>query len=217
MPRRAGQPLLTREKILAAALQVIDRDGLDALSMRRLGTELGVDPMAIYHHVRDKDALLHGVVAELFAQLPRPAPNDNWQQRVVDWAAAYLGLAMAHPNLVLRIVTDPAAVAVAAVRANEALFGALEAAGLAPAQIVPAVDLIVDYVNGFVLAEFSGALNKPAAQAILEAELAARPASEVAAQRRVLDALAGQPPIDSFGFGLRTILGGLERLRPARS
>jgi AcrR family transcriptional regulator len=214
MPRRPGQPLLTRQKILETALQLIDRDGLDQLSMRRLGAALDVDPMAIYHHVRDKDALLHGVVAEVFAHLPRPAPNADWQQRIGDWASAYLALALAHPNLVRRIVTDPAAVAVAAVRANEALFGALEAAGLAPHHIPPAVDLIVDYVNGFVLAEFSGALSKPAAQAVLAAELAARPPDEVAAQRRVLDAIADQPDVDGFDFGLRTILDGLDQLRP---
>jgi TetR/AcrR family tetracycline transcriptional repressor len=153
--RRAGQPTLTRERILATALQVIDAHGLEALSMRRLGAELGVDPMTVYHHLPGKDAVVRGVVAQVFAEMPLPASNGPWRDRVRAWAQTYRALARAHPNLVLRMVSDPAAVAIAAERINVSLYAALEASGLAPEYASRIADVIVDYINGFVLAEAS--------------------------------------------------------------
>ena len=67
MARRAGRPRtgeepLTRERILSTALSMVDEEGIEALSMRRLARELGVDPMAIYHHLPNKRALLSGLI-----------------------------------------------------------------------------------------------------------------------------------------------------------
>lgn len=208
LPRRAGQEPLTRDRIVSAALQLIDRDGLDALSMRRLGGELGVDPMAIYHHVPNKDALLHAVVRHVLATMAAPATRGTWQARVMRWAKAYRGVAETHPNLVLRIVTDPGAVAVAAVQANEALFGALDASGLAPGDVLRAADLVVDYVNGYVLGAATQAGVHDEASAAFQTELDAQPEAAVAVQRRLFES-AGHAPRDSFTFGLETILAGL--------
>jgi AcrR family transcriptional regulator len=157
VPRRPGQPPLTRDRILHTALQRIDQAGLDALSMRRLAADLDVDPMAIYHYLPTKAALVHGVVDRVFAGFPDLPPDGRWQRRVRAWAGAYRALARAHPNLVLRIVGDPVAVGVGAARINPPLVGALEAAGFASGQVEHAVAVLVDYVNGFVLAEASGA------------------------------------------------------------
>src|SRR5438477_13117854 len=66
---------LTRSRIAEAALAVVDRDGLDALSMRRLGAELGVEGMAIYRHFPNKAAVLAGVVVVLLAELVIPPPS----------------------------------------------------------------------------------------------------------------------------------------------
>jgi AcrR family transcriptional regulator len=155
MGRKAGQPPLTRSTILAKALDVIDSAGLDALSMRRLGKELGVDPMAVYHHIPNKDELLSGVVQDVFAGMPEPPAAGPWQDRVRFWACSYRDLALAHPNLVLRIVTDARAVSIAAGHINESLESALVAGGLTPQAVSSGVGLIVDYVNGYVLAAAS--------------------------------------------------------------
>jgi TetR/AcrR family transcriptional regulator, tetracycline repressor protein len=216
MPRRAGQPPLTRDRIVTAALRLIDEAGLDALSMRRLGKELGVDPMAVYHHVKGKDALLRAVVQHVFAAMPPPATGGPWDERVRQWARAYRGLAEAHPNLVLRIVSDPAAVSVAAVHVNETLYAALEASGLPPKAVLRGANLVVDYVNGYALAFAAGPL-PPDALATFEAELDARPPEEVAVQRRLReqardDADAGGADRDGFEFDLDVILAGLAAL-----
>jgi len=161
MPRRAGQPALTVDRILTAALRRIDQHGLDALSMRRLAADLDVDAMAIYHHVPSKDALVHALVARLFDRMPETPNTGDWQQRVQTWADGYRALARGHPNLVLRIVADPRAVAIAAPRANQSLLSALHESGLGEADVELAADLLVDYTNGFALGEASGAMHAP--------------------------------------------------------
>jgi AcrR family transcriptional regulator len=208
MGRRPGQPPLTHERIVSTALQVIDIAGLDSLSMRRLGRELGVDPMAIYYHVPNKDDLLTAVVRHLFAAMAVPAPAGSWQQRVRQWARAYREVALAHPNLVLRIVAMPAAVAAAAVTANESLYAALDEAGLSAAEVVMASDLVVDYVNGYLLGHAGGAPTEAAVEAFF-AELEAQPPESVRTQRRLLadpDLARGR---DSFTYGLDVVLAGL--------
>jgi TetR/AcrR family tetracycline transcriptional repressor len=210
MPRRAGREPLTRERIVSAALRLIDDIGLDRLSMRRLGAELGVDPMAVYHHVPNKDALLEAVVHHVFSAMPPPPSDGPWPDRVRRWAETYRSVAEAHPNLVLRIVSDPAAVAVAAVLANEALYAALDAAGLSPGEVVRAADLIVDYVNGFTLGQVAMTQASAVdAHEAFHAALDAQPADAIPVQRRLLgepDTGAGR---DSFRFGLDVILAGL--------
>jgi TetR/AcrR family tetracycline transcriptional repressor len=212
MPRRRGQQPLTRERIVTAALALIDEAGLDALSMRRLGRELGVDPMAVYHHVPNKDELMREVVRKVFAELRVPRREGTWQERVREWANTYRAVALAHPNLVLRILSDVAAVAVAAAAVNESLYAALEDSGLAPLDAVRGADVIVDFVHGVVLAESSAATDDEDAIAAFHAALDELPPEDVAVQRRLLEA-AGDRPSDGFTFGLDVILAGLEATR----
>jgi TetR/AcrR family transcriptional regulator, tetracycline repressor protein len=212
MARPSGEGLLTRERIVGAALRVIDEFGLDALSMRRLGSQLGVDPMSIYHHIPNKEALLRAVVHDVFATMRVPPSTGRWQQRVRGWANAYRDVARAHPNLALQIVSDPAGVAIAAIQANEALYAALDASGLPAKAVIRAADLIVDYVNGSVLPDASGSSDRADAAAAFWAELHSRPPEQTAVQRRLLTDSAIVDDRDSFGFGLDVILAGLDHL-----
>jgi AcrR family transcriptional regulator len=222
MPRRAGQPPLTREAIVAAALRVIDEAGLDALSMRRLGRELGVDPMAVYHHIPTKDDVLRAVVRQVFGELRTEPDGTSWREQVMDWARSYRAMALAHPNLVLRILADLESVAIAATEANESLYGALDAAGLEPMDAVRGADTIVDFVHGVVLAEAAagagssggggggagtGTSSRAATNAFDEA-LDSLPPDQVPVQLRLRAATRGRPR-DSFTFGLELILTGL--------
>jgi TetR/AcrR family tetracycline transcriptional repressor len=218
MARRRGQEPLSEERIFREALRLVDEAGLESLSMRKLGAELGVDPMAVYHHVPNKEALLHGVVKLVFTEMAVPATEGPWEGRVRDWAHAYRAVARAHPNLVLRIVTDPGAVAVAAVHANETLYRALEESGLAATDVVRAADVIVDFVNGSVLGEVTGEVYADAAAAF-QAALDAQPPEAVAAQRRLLatsdsDSGSGEPR-RSFELGLDLLLTGIRHLAAA--
>jgi TetR/AcrR family tetracycline transcriptional repressor len=213
MPRPKGQPVLSRERILSTALDLVDRDGLDGLSMRKLAGELGVDPMSIYHHVANKEALLKALVERVFAAMPVPSQKGHWKRRVRQWADAYRGLAAAHPNLVLRIVSDPATVAIAAVHVNESLYAAVDASGIPPRSVVSAAALIVDYVNGYSLA--LAAPISPGVDAVdaFKAELEARPPEQTATQRRLYADTGLLGEHDAFQFGLDVILSGLDQLR----
>lgn len=88
-PGRLGRPpRLSREAILVAAQRVLDEEGAEYLSMRRLARELSSTPMALYHHVRDKDELLMLLLDAYVRRIPRPDFADHPRERVVAGAQA---------------------------------------------------------------------------------------------------------------------------------
>ncbi len=109
--RKRTCPLTTNE-IYATALRIVDADGLDALTMRRLGREVGVEAASLYHHIPNKDALIGGMLVKLRSevQLPEPLPED-WIDLFVTIFAEYRRVLSAHPNLVIyagkRVESDP--------------------------------------------------------------------------------------------------------------
>jgi AcrR family transcriptional regulator len=217
MARRAGRPrageeTLTRERILSAALALVDEEGMEALSMRRLAKELGVDPMAIYHHLPNKRALLSAIIERVFSEMRVPEPEgvEGWRERVRAWARAFREVARAHPRLVPHLASYPEAAAEATLESTEELYAAFEAVGMAPRQIVGAVGVVVDYLIGFALAEASGAVGESDEQREMIEMLDARPRGELPAMRRTLGALAGEDLGTDFEFGLEVVLAGLE-------
>ena len=150
----AGQATLTVDRILDTALEIVDGQSLEALSMRRLARELEVDPMSIYHHLPNKAAVISGLVERVFNQMRLPnRKHGDWTTQARGWVHAYHELTRAHPHLVLQIVSDPAAVAVAGEMIDPPLQNALAQAGLPAEKIDPCADMLVDYVNGYALAE----------------------------------------------------------------
>lgn len=221
MARRTGRPrvgeeALTRERILDAALSIADAHGIGALSMRRLAGELGVDPMAIYHHLPGKEAVVSGVVERVFAGMRVPdAEGKGWQERVRDFARAYRDLARSHPNLVREIVAGAASSGT--IETSEPLYAALEAAGFPPATVARAADAVVDYVNGFALAEAGGPLGGADDRRGLLELLENRPEGSVPAMRRVFGALPEEEMPADFGFGLDVVVSGIEAVAARRS
>lgn len=101
---------LDRRQVLDAALVVVDRDGLEALNMRRLGTELGVDPMAVYHYVESKDRLLDGIAELLWEEVARPRDGADPVAALRALAHSLRDLFRLHPAaapLVLRCANLP--------------------------------------------------------------------------------------------------------------
>ena len=89
---------LSRERILRCAVEVADKDGLDAASLRRVAGELGVHVTSIYHHVPTKEALLDGIVEELFASVDVPLGDIAWEEWVRRFVGAVARLAHEHPG-----------------------------------------------------------------------------------------------------------------------
>jgi TetR/AcrR family transcriptional regulator, tetracycline repressor protein len=212
---RSGEEPLTREGILAAALGIVDRDGLGGLSMRRLAAELGVNPMSIYHHLPGKEALVSGIVGVVFSGMRVPPSEGlSWQERVRAYARAHRDVVRSHPNLALEIVSDAAVVSDAMLSSAEPLYAALENAGLSPTAIVRAADSLVDFVHGFTLGEASNPSGTFDIGPELLARLESRPVDEVPALRRVFGALGEEGArydFDAaFEAGLDILVGGIE-------
>src|SRR5918912_4075396 len=90
---------LSRERVVEAALQLIDAEGPEALTMRRLGRELGVEAMSIYEYTSGKDELLEAVMERLLEELELPTSgHPDWKERIRAVVDAWLRLAERHPN-----------------------------------------------------------------------------------------------------------------------
>src|ERR671938_680342 len=124
MRRSPTQPELSREAILDAALVLIEREGLDALSMRRLAAELDVGTMTLYGYFADKRELLDALVDSVAAAAPLPPLRGGWRGRVEGVMTALYEALSAHPSLARLRATQPIATP-AAVRFTEAGLAAL--------------------------------------------------------------------------------------------
>lgn len=145
---------LTRGRIIAVALEIIDADGPEGLSMRRLGQRLGVDPMAVYYHVPNKAALYDGVVEELWGGLVLPASGapGEWRSMLHRVFSDFRSRLLEHPRAVVLIGSRPATSA-AMLRLIDDALGRLEAAGLAGVDAMQLIDCLSGYTIGKVLAE----------------------------------------------------------------
>jgi AcrR family transcriptional regulator len=161
-PQTAGQPSprgrretspspLQRERIVAAALKIVDRHGLKALSMRRLGAELGVDPMAVYYHLPNKQALLDAIVEAVMGAIDLTVDNPAKppEERVLAAARAYRDALLAHVNA-LPILLAYGPVTAGAMRPVELLIGILRDAGLPAVEALMGMNVIAAAVRGAV-------------------------------------------------------------------
>lgn len=124
--------MLSRERIHQGALRIVDADGLDGLSMRRLAAELGVRAPSLYGHVASKDDLLHAVANEVMDAVDVSAfESGDWRDGLRVWARSYRAALARHPNLVPFLAYGPAR-REASLRAADAVHGGLVGAGWPP-------------------------------------------------------------------------------------
>ncbi|HEX4106480.1 MAG TPA: TetR family transcriptional regulator [Solirubrobacteraceae bacterium] len=152
MPR---QPQISREQVLDATLALAGEGGLSAVSMRAVASRLQVTPMALYHHVRDKQDLLDGLVERLLGELPIPGAELPWPERLSLLAASLRESARRHPDAFLMLLRRPANTP-AARRAREALYAALRDAGASEEQIPRLERLLSTFMIGFAASEGAG-------------------------------------------------------------
>ena len=150
------QTALDRPSIQAAALRLVDREGLAALNMRALAHELGVGTMSVYHYVPNKDAVLDGLVESVLSEIEIPPPDSGtWVQRAFRMAQSLRLVALRHPACVPLLVARTFA-SERALRPCEAAFEALMEGGLDIEQALVAFRTTVAYVLGFVMLEAGG-------------------------------------------------------------
>ncbi|MET3428785.1 AcrR family transcriptional regulator [Actinoplanes tereljensis] len=152
---RPRQALLTRERIVATAGALVDAEGLDALSVRRLATELGVQGPSLYNHFPTKadivDAVADAVVERVDLSVFQEAP---WHDALRRWAHAYHAVLTEHPNIVPVLAQGPGR-RPAGLAMAEAVFGALVDAGWPPARATHIGALMRYLVTGSALGSFA--------------------------------------------------------------
>jgi len=211
----AREPL-TRTRILGCALAVIDRDGLEGLSMRRLAAELEVSAMSLYNHVPNKDALLAGVTEALLGEIDLSAvEHEDWRETLRAGFRSFRAALLAHPNALPLIQSKPVATP-EAFRPVELSLATLRRAGFDPAAALEAHWLLVGFTLGHVNFQLSNPLMDPETS---EAELLLRkqqlPAEEFPHLFECLPHALGCDFGSAYLVGLDTIIVGLEaRLTP---
>ena len=154
--RRRREPI-SREAIVTAAIRLLDREGLAALSMRRLAEELGTGAASLYWHVGSKDGLLDLVFDELIGeeQVPEADPS-RWQEQLKDIARAQRRISLRHPYLV-RISIGRIPMGPNALNYSERVLAILKAGGVPDTLAVQGYLLMISTVNGFMLDEVGDA------------------------------------------------------------
>jgi AcrR family transcriptional regulator len=200
--RRGRPPRLKRSAILASALQLVDSEGAQALTMRRLGSELGVEAMSLYRHVASKDAVLDGIAELLIAEV-QSAGGSDWPTSIRRFATGIRTVARAHPAA-FELAGTRVMHTHSALGPVDALLAALRAGGFAPTRAVATYRLVASYARGFALIEIAGfTLASPPPERDPDSP------DDLPAIRALARPLASEPTDAQFRAGIETIITGL--------
>ncbi len=210
------QPL-TRERILQAAVDVADRDGLGALTMRRLGKDLGFEAMAIYKHVANKEEILEGMLEQVVGRIEIPEEDADWKDAMRRRAVSAREVLARH-SWAIGLLEAGTATSPTAMRYLNAILGNLRSAGFPMEYVAHAFWVLDCYVYGQVIQEISlpfedSVETTETSSATLDQSLMNDYPHLVAMYEHTLTykySFDGE-----FEFGLDLILDGLERHRPA--
>jgi AcrR family transcriptional regulator len=198
---RPRTPLLSRRGIAHAALELIDAEGLDQLTMRKLAKRLGVEGGSLYHHIASRDDLIDEVTAIINEEIAPPPldPEASWQTNIAKAARAYRRAFARHPELLGLIMRRPVRTR-SALTTYDRLFTILMRAGWDGAE-ASAIMAALDYlVLGSGLLRFSAGFERPAEEYAEDHPFLAR--ALLASDRAALDDRG-------FEVGLRALLAGL--------
>lgn len=146
---------LTRERIIDAAVELVDANGVEALSMRKLGAALGVEAMSLYNHVTNKDDLINGVLDAILRQIDLPSSELPWDEQLRVIAHGFRRAGHAHPRI-FPLFGSRAIRSVEGMAPLERSYAALREAGLDGDDALDAFVAMASFVFGYVLTELGG-------------------------------------------------------------
>jgi AcrR family transcriptional regulator len=202
----AGRQPLSRRRVLEEAVRFVDREGLEALTMRKLGAELGVEAMSLYNHVPNKSALLDGMVEVLLGELEVPPENHGWEERIRDGYRAFRRLAHEHPNVFPLLVNRPPDT-MDGVWLVEEFLKTLEEAGFGKETALHAFRALSSYTFGYAMAEIRGFALEPDGSRLGAHRLSPEEFPRLCELRPQLENVDHDA---EFEFGLDLILSGLQ-------
>ncbi len=207
---------LTRERVFQAAVALADERGLESLTMRALGEELGVEAMSLYHYVANKDELLDGMVDVVFGEIELPTTDVDWRtamrRRAISTREALARHRWAVGLLQSRTSPGPASFGLV-----NAVLGCLREAGFSVENAAHAYSAQDAYIYGFALQEKTLPVDTPGelaeAAENMRRQFSADEYPHIAETITEHVTKSGYDFADEFEFGLDLILDGLERLR----
>ena len=214
--QRARRVPLSRELVLQTALRLADQGGLESLSMRKLGQELGVEAMALYYHFANKDEIVDGIVDLVFTEVELPSTTgrdwrDEMRRRAISLRDALLRHRWAIGLMESRRNPGPATL-----RHHDAVIGSLRAGGFDIALAAHAYSLLDSYIYGFALTKMNLPFDtSDEVGEVAQSMLDPFPPDEYPNMVEILTAHVMKPGYDyadEFEYGLDLILDGLERL-----
>lgn len=202
-----GHRRLNRELILEGAIALIEQHGPDSLSMRRLGSQLGVEGMAIYHHFDSREELLNAIGDRLLEPLQRMEFGPDWREACRRFATALRDIAVARPATFQLLGLQPLDTR-SGLEPVERLLGVLVGVGFTPREALATYRATVSYARGYALSEATG-FTVDAARPAGRERLAALPAEDFPILAGQAQELAELDADSAFTSGLEALLFGL--------
>ncbi|WP_258064386.1 TetR/AcrR family transcriptional regulator [Arthrobacter sp. ZGTC131] len=201
---------------MQTAIRLADEEGIEKLSMRRLGEGLGVEAMSLYNHVSNKEDLLNGMIDSLYGEVELPSHDDDWKTALRKRSVSVREVLLRHPwaNGLMDSGTSPGP---GTLRHHDRVLGTFRNGGFSLAMTAHAFSALDSYVYGYAKQEKALPFDtEEQAAAMASVMLAQLPASEYPYLYELMAKHVLQPGYnyaDEFSFGLDLVLDALERAR----
>jgi AcrR family transcriptional regulator len=211
---------LSKERVLRAAVEFADANGIEALSMRRLAKELGVEAMSLYNHVANKDEILGGIVEIVASEVEVPSDPANWKTSIRQSAVSAHDAFIRH-RWACSLMTSTPSVVPSRMRWMEGVLATFREAGFSPNLTHHAYHALDSHITGFTLWQVSFPFDTREELLDLAEDFLKQIPADVYpyviehAQEHLAEPDPDEP--NEFEFGLDLILDGLERLRDAET
>ena len=214
-PRGGTRARLNRTTVVQAAMTFADANGIESLSMRKLGGELGVEAMSLYKHVANKSDLTDGMIDGVFAEIALPSGKTGWRTAMRRRAISVREVLARH-TWAIGLMESRTTPGPATLRHHDAVLGILRGAGFSIAGAAHASSIMDSYIYGFALTKINLPFEPATAGDVAETMLDPFPVNEYPNLVEFLSEHVLQPGYDyggEFEYGLELILDGLETAR----
>lgn len=208
---RAGREPLTKERIFGTALRIVDEEGLEKLTMRRLARELEVEAMALYHHVPNKDAIYDGVVTMAIESTGTMAISDDWMAMLIEGARLFRDTMLAHPH-VMPLITNRTLKGSPLLGMVEGPIAMFAQAGLSGEALIDAYHAYLAYVFGWSQLAVGAEVAREADEKAAEADTLVTPDAEAFPLTTAIG-----PAVNDWSHGFELGLETLLRALAARN
>jgi AcrR family transcriptional regulator len=219
-PNPAIRLKLTRDRVIEAALQLMDEEGLEAVTMRAVARVLGVEAMSLYNHVHDKEDLMDGIIDLVMKGFRPPSHRDDWLEAAREAVREWRRLLKAHPPMIQLLAEHSKPMTtLAALDCVECALEPLMRAGLTPREAANAFHTFGGYIFGFVLMETRQTFGGPEGEGATPESLRAliSDVQRLPTVAAVFPDMCSTDAEEQFEFGLDLLLMGLQAKIAAKS